>query len=243
MRSESPLLLLLSLLLTAHAHVECARAPLGPSPSNSSGWCFRVWAPNAGSAVVRGAWGDVSMTAQSGGEWLAWVADAAVGDLYSYVFSGRLLRADPCAQELVNATTSRIHDARYGWSDSAFVAVPMERAVMYEMHVGSFSGATLDGAAAALDYLAALGVTHVELMPVAAFDGPSGGWGYDPVAPAAVEAAFGGPGLCAVLHVSILTCAFSCAQGFCQRCASAWHRCGVGCGAEPHGSPVDPRAL
>src|SRR5690606_12244704 len=65
--------------------------------------------------------------------------------------------------------------------------------VLYELHVGTFTAAgTFDAAIARLDHLVALGVTHVELMPVAAFSGAHG-WGYDGVALCAPHTPYGGP--------------------------------------------------
>ncbi len=75
----------------------------------------------------------------------------------------------------------------------AFRPAPLDRAVIYELHVGTFSAeGTFDGAVSHLSSLVELGVTHVELMPVAAFPGVRG-WGYDGVAPFATHAAYGGP--------------------------------------------------
>jgi maltooligosyltrehalose trehalohydrolase len=74
-----------------------------------------------------------------------------------------------------------------------FHPVPLRDAVIYELHVGTFSReATFDGAVAHLDHLVALGVTHVELMPIAQFSGTHG-WGYDGVDMFAPHAPYGGP--------------------------------------------------
>src|ERR1700748_2405314 len=79
------------------------------------------------------------------------------------------------------------------WSDQRWQAPPLASAVIYEMHVGTFtSEGTFDGAIARLDHLVELGVTHVELMPVAEFPGDFG-WGYDGVALFAVTHNYGGP--------------------------------------------------
>ena len=88
------------------------------------------------------------------------------------------------------ASTIRMH---FRWTDPAFQAPPLASAVVYELHIGTFTPeGTLDAAAAKLDYLANSGITHVELMPVAAFDG-NHGWGYDGVALYAVHEPYGGP--------------------------------------------------
>jgi len=89
---------------------------------------------------------------------------------------------------------SRIYDqTAFAWSDSTWQGPPLTGAVIYEMHTGTFTPeGTFDAAVAKLGYLAELGVTHIEVMPVAAFPGDRG-WGYDGVALFAVTENYGGP--------------------------------------------------
>jgi maltooligosyltrehalose trehalohydrolase len=93
---------------------------------------------------------------------------------------------------------SRVYDQNsFAWSDSCrgakFQAPPLASGVVYELHIGTFTPeGTLDAAIGKLDYLKDLGITHVELMPVASFAG-SHGWGYDGVALFAVHEPYGGP--------------------------------------------------
>ncbi len=89
---------------------------------------------------------------------------------------------------------SRVYDQdAYQWSDASFQPPPLASAVVYELHVGTFTpGATLDSAIEKLDHLKDLGVTHIELMPVASFGGVHG-WGYDGVSLFAVHQPYGGP--------------------------------------------------
>ena len=77
---------------------------------------------------------------------------------------------------------SRVVDhTAFPWTDSGWQAAPLSSALIYELHLGTFtSEGTLKGAEARLDYLKELGVTHVELMPIANFPGKRG-WGYDGV--------------------------------------------------------------
>ena len=83
--------------------------------------------------------------------------------------------------------------AAFAWHDEGWQAPPLASAILYEMHVGTFTpGGTLDSAIERLDYLVELGVTHVELMPVAEFAGDRG-WGYDGVDLFAVAEHYGGP--------------------------------------------------
>ena len=89
---------------------------------------------------------------------------------------------------------SRVYDqSKFVWGDAQFQAPPLSGGIVYELHVGTFTSlGTFDAAIEKLDYLVQLGVTHVELMPVAAFEGRHG-WGYDGVALFAVHEPYGGP--------------------------------------------------
>jgi maltooligosyltrehalose trehalohydrolase len=82
---------------------------------------------------------------------------------------------------------------RFVWSDAQFQASPLASGIVYELHVGTFTAqGTFDAAIEKLDYLVELGITHIELMPVAAFEGRHG-WGYDGVSLFAVHEPYGGP--------------------------------------------------
>ena len=89
---------------------------------------------------------------------------------------------------------SRVYDHKaFAWQDERWQAPPLASAVMYEMHVGTFTQeGTFDSAIARLDHLSKLGITHLELMPVAAYPGDRG-WGYDGVQLFAVTENYGGP--------------------------------------------------
>src|SRR5690349_2080930 len=81
----------------------------------------------------------------------------------------------------------------FRWSDSRWKGIPLEDYVMYELHIGTFTPAgTFDSAIARLDYLREVGITAVEIMPVAQFSGARN-WGYDGVYPYAVQSTYGGP--------------------------------------------------
>jgi maltooligosyltrehalose trehalohydrolase len=81
----------------------------------------------------------------------------------------------------------------FPWTDGDFRPAPLAGAIVYELHVGTFSPeGSFDAVIPKLDHLKQLGVTHVELLPVAAFPGQRG-WGYDGVALFAPHAAYGGP--------------------------------------------------
>ena len=113
------------------------------------------------------------------GDFAATVPHARPGDRYQFVFPGLAGRLDPRCQAR-NGSFSVVYDSSaYQWRSGPFAA--SARRIVYELHVPSFSPeGTLDGAAARLPFLAALGVTLVELMPVADFEGAATGWGYNP---------------------------------------------------------------
>jgi maltooligosyltrehalose trehalohydrolase len=120
---------------------------------------------------------------------------AAPGDEYWLVVDGRRF-PDPCSRWQPRGIRgpSRVLDtADHAWSDKRFRAAALRDAVLYELHVGVFTAeGTFDAAIEYLPALAELGITHVELMPVAEFPGRHG-WGYDGVYVSAAHSAYGGP--------------------------------------------------
>jgi maltooligosyltrehalose trehalohydrolase len=93
----------------------------------------------------------------------------------------------------VHGPSERVKQEAFPWSDAAFTPTPWSQAIVYELHIGTFTDAgTFRAALERLDHLVELGITHIELMPVAAFPGRQG-WGYDGVALFAPHAAYGTP--------------------------------------------------
>ncbi len=129
--------------------------------------------------------------------WRLEVEDACAGTDYGFLInSDARCYPDPRSEWQPNGVhgLSRIYDqTAFAWTDAGFQAPPLASGIVYELHIGTFTPeGTLDAAVDKLDYLAELGVTHVELMPVAAFEGRHG-WGYDGVALYAVHEPYGGP--------------------------------------------------
>ncbi len=159
---------------------------------------FRVWAPFAQTVAVEVEGSSIAMTGpDDGGWWIAAVDKATNGTDYGFhLDGGKTAFPDPRSQWQPNGVhaLSRVYDqSAFRWSDEGFQAGPLASAIIYELHVGtSTSEGTLDAAIAKLEYLRGLGITHVELMPVAAFDG-NHGWGYDGVSLYAVHEPYGGP--------------------------------------------------
>lgn len=123
-------------------------------------------------------------------------SDAATAEIhYGFAIDGRAPVADPRSVWLPDGVhgLGRLHRLGHRWSDADWTGRPVRGAVLYELHVGTFTpGGTLDSAIDRLDHLVSLGVDMVELMPVNAFNGPYG-WGYDGVAWYAVHEPYGGP--------------------------------------------------
>jgi maltooligosyltrehalose trehalohydrolase len=151
----------------------------------------RVWAPIAEQVVVRGD----ALDAESDG-FFAGTLRLGAGDDYGFAIhaAGSEL-ADPCSREQPTGLRgpSRVLDTdAFSW-DADPVVVPLEELVIYELHVGTFTPeGTFDAVVPRLPELAALGVTAIELMPVATFPGERG-WGYDGVLTYAPHRAYGGP--------------------------------------------------
>ena len=159
---------------------------------------FGVWAPRAKTMSLK--WRDQVLTMKGPnkrGWWTLVVEDAQCGDTYSFLIDDDpTAYPDPrslCQRDGVHGP-SRLYDHEdYVWHDQLWRGSPRTGAVLYEMHVGTFSEAgTFDGAIEHLDYLSELGITHIELMPVAEFAGQRG-WGYDGVALFATHEPYGGP--------------------------------------------------
>lgn len=182
-------------------------AGMGAIP-HSEGVSFRVWAPNAKAVSVVGDFNEwnkeqTPLTHEANGYWSVDVPEASVGQAYKYVLfteAGELMRNDPYARQLTNsAGNSLIYSHDFGWGNDEQFHIPnWNEMVIYELHIGTFNahenGQVGDfyTAIERLDYLKALGINAVELMPIAEFPGGLS-WGYNPAHPFAVESEYGGP--------------------------------------------------
>jgi maltooligosyltrehalose trehalohydrolase len=175
-------------------------AALGAVPSPDGYTTFRVWAPDA--RRVRVLVGDATpmpavhdLDASDDGVWVTRVP-AEAGARYAYVLDDDEPRPDPCSSaqpEGVLGWSEVVDHAAFSWTDRDWSGVLLPDLVIYELHVGTFTTAgTLIGARPHLPGLRELGVTAVELMPVATFPGERG-WGYDGLYTSAPHPAYGGP--------------------------------------------------
>lgn len=171
--------------------------PLGAAYQGAGRTVFTVWAPKSRRVelLLHGAERRVTLTRDDWGYHTVTVADAPPGTRYWFMLEGENRRADPCSRWQPDGVhgPSAVLDPAFAWTDGAWRGLPLSHYVIYELHVGAFSPAgTFDGVIAHLDELAALGITAIELMPVAQFPGARN-WGYDGVFPFAAQNAYGGP--------------------------------------------------
>jgi maltooligosyltrehalose trehalohydrolase len=159
---------------------------------------FGLWAPKAQKISLK--WRDNILPLNGPnqrGWWTLEVPEAGCGDAYAF-----LLDDDPTPYPDPRSLhqpggvhePSRLYDhSKFDWHDQLWRGSPKTGSIIYELHIGTFSEeGTFDGAIQHLQYLAELGITHVEVMPVASWAGRQG-WGYDSVAMFAPHEAYGGP--------------------------------------------------
>jgi maltooligosyltrehalose trehalohydrolase len=175
---------------------------LGATPLPNQCAAFVVWAPKARTVEI--CLGNLDggkaprrepLHADGRGYFSATLSGVEPGAQYRFRIDGELERPDPASRlqsEGVHGA-SRVIDLAFDWRDQAWHGVPLSKYVIYELHVGTFSRAgTFAGVVPELERLKKLGVTAIELMPVAQFPGERN-WGYDGVYPFAVQSSYGGP--------------------------------------------------
>jgi len=168
---------------------------LGAVPLENGGVALRVWAPGVRSLAVDLATGRRELEHVGDGFYEAQV-DANAGDEYLLVVDGAESYPDPCSRSQpygVRGPSQIVDTDAFAWTDEGWPSVLLDELVIYELHVGAFSEeGTFGGVIPRLRGLRELGVTAIELMPVATFPGERG-WGYDGVYAYAPHRAYGGP--------------------------------------------------
>jgi len=117
------------------------------------------------------------------------------GSRYFYRLDGHSEYPDPASKYQPQGVhgPSQVVDPDFSWKDSRWAGLPLQEYIIYELHIGTFTPeGTFDAAVKHLEELKDLGITSVELMPVAQFPG-SRNWGYDGVYPFAAQDSYGGP--------------------------------------------------
>jgi maltooligosyltrehalose trehalohydrolase len=123
------------------------------------------------------------------------VDDCPPGSFYFYRLNGKKERPDPASRFQPQGVhgPSQVTDLQFDWTDNGWFGLPLENYIVYELHVGTFtSEGTFDAMIPHLPRLRDLGITALEIMPVAQFPG-NRNWGYDGVYPFAVQDSYGGP--------------------------------------------------
>ncbi len=154
-----------------------------------------VWAPHADAVDLMLRESRRPMARGDDGWWRV-TCEVAPDASYAFSVDGGEPRPDPRGLRLPDGPHgwSQLFDTgAFAWTDDGWTGSPLEGAVLYELHVGTFTAeGSLDAAAARLGHLVELGVDVVELLPLAPFPGRHG-WGYDGIAPYAVHETYGGP--------------------------------------------------
>jgi maltooligosyltrehalose trehalohydrolase len=168
--------------------------PLGARPTTPGRAEVRVWAPRPQERLVRVAGRDHPLEDAGYGICEATV-DAEPGADYELVLDGVAL-PDPWTRwqpDGLRGPSRLLDTGAFDWTDAGFRAPPLRDAVIYEVHVGTFTPeGTFEAAISHLEELRALGVNAIEVMPIAEFPGHHG-WGYDGVYLNAAHSAYGGP--------------------------------------------------
>jgi maltooligosyltrehalose trehalohydrolase len=158
---------------------------------------FRVWVPRAKQIILRLVnSGDYTMEPEKSGHF-RYSAPAKAGDKYFYIVDGQKPVPDPVSRYLpegVHGPTQIVDPDEFQWRDAGWRGLSLKDYVIYELHVGTFTQqANFQGVIEKLEYLKhSLGMSVIELMPIAAFPGERN-WGYDGVSPYAVQHSYGGP--------------------------------------------------
>ncbi len=174
---------------------------LGANPSGPQTIQFKVWAPHV--AKVEVVMGDGALPndlfrlqKDQNGYHTGTLRGRGAGTLYRYRLEGKIERPDPASRlqpQGVHGPSCVVDPSAFSWTDSSWKGLRYEDLIFYEIHVGTFtSEGTFEAAIEKIPYLHQLGVTCVEVMPVAQFPGKRN-WGYDGVNLFAVQNSYGGP--------------------------------------------------
>ncbi len=165
---------------------------------SAEGVRFRLWAPAAREMTLALEEGDSErcqrMEAAGEGWFELFVEGARAGTRYRYVLADGTRVPDPASRfqpEDVKGPSEVIDPRTHAWREADWLGRAWNEALVYELHVGCFAG-DFDGLRTRLDHLERLGVTAIELMPLADFAGRRG-WGYDGVLPFAPDSTYGRP--------------------------------------------------
>lgn len=156
---------------------------------------INVWAPERESIGIKSNNILIPLEKDGLGYWKGSTYQIRPGDLYKVVVDEEKELPDPASlsqPEGVHGPSQAVDIKKFQWTDKGWNNLPLKDYVIYELHVGTFTPeSTFSSLADKLDYLKELGITAIEIMPVAQFPG-SRNWGYDGVFPYAVQNSYGG---------------------------------------------------
>jgi maltooligosyltrehalose trehalohydrolase len=157
---------------------------------------FQLWAPKVTTVEIAIGGERIPMSTRVDGWWTVEVASAGPSTDYAFILDDSQPLPDPRSSwqpHGVHGPSRLIDHQAFAWTDTHWQPGPLFSAMLYELHIGTFTPAgTFEAAIARLDHLVELGITHVELMPVAEFPGVRG-WGYDGVDLYVPHHFYGGP--------------------------------------------------
>ena len=175
------------------------RDRIGPHRLSDGSWEFLLWAPNARSVRLKlcSSKDDlIDMESLAQGYFRTNVAEVDDGAQYLYRLDDQRTLPDPASRfqpQGVHGPSQIVDTASFHWTDWEWKGICLERSIFYELHVGTYTQeGTFDALIPRLAYLADLGITTIELMPIAQFPG-SRNWGYDGVYAFAPQNSYGGP--------------------------------------------------
>ena len=176
------------------------RTDLGATMIDPAGVSFRVWSPGQEEVSVEvlspGGSRLIPLTKGASGYFTGTAEDVRPGDLYFYVLGRKDRYPDPASRfqpKGVHSPSQVVDPEEFFWDDNEWRGISLRDLIIYELHTGTFTHeGTFESVIPRLDYLADLGITAIELMPVAQFPG-NRNWGYDGVYPFAPQNTYGGP--------------------------------------------------
>ncbi|MDQ3804470.1 MAG: malto-oligosyltrehalose trehalohydrolase, partial [Acidobacteriota bacterium] len=175
------------------------RLQFGARPQEDGSTLFRVWAPLAESVAVKIVGGEAQTVSMGRGDedvFEARVAGVGAGADYFYLLDGERERPDPASRFQpagVHGPSRVVRPEEFAWTDEGWRGIQLKDYVIYELHTGTFTPeGTFEAVIPRLAHLKSLGVTAVELMPVAEFPGARN-WGYDGAHLYAPQSTYGGP--------------------------------------------------
>jgi maltooligosyltrehalose trehalohydrolase len=178
------------------SNINTLQRNIGISFSDNKTASVRFWSPVAESVQIRLETNDIALEKKELGYWELESTSISPGTTYNFVIDGKTVIPDPASlfqPEGVHGVSETFDVNAYKWTDADWKSPELGKYLLYEIHTGTFTEeGTFDAIIGKLDYLIDLGITAIEIMPVAQFPGDRN-WGYDGVFPFAVQNSYGGP--------------------------------------------------